>query len=199
MHVIYNTHHAAVSGFQTHPQYIILQQGSRTAISLISFLCPTRFIKTLPSADGQIYTKYCKIYLFFSNKHLPHTADAMPRHHDHATKSHYAPPNPTKQRRHDVRQQKSQPLPRTQQTRPQKKTPPSTEHLTQLATAALLSGLTEAIRSRHKPDQSERVLRAAVGAAAVNVFMSKEDSGASLKSVVGGMLINRLVGPHVKH
>lgn len=73
----------------------------------------------------------------------------------------------------------------------------SNHRLTRVATAAVVSGLTEAVRARHRPDQSSRAVKAAVGAAAMNALVGNDKNrrgGQGLtKSAVGGMLMNRLI------
>lgn len=68
---------------------------------------------------------------------------------------------------------------------------------TQVATAAVVSGLTEAVRARHRPDRSSQAVKAAVGAAAMNALVGNNKNrrgGQGLtKSAVGGMLMNRLI------
>lgn len=72
----------------------------------------------------------------------------------------------------------------------------SEHRLAEAATAALTAGLTEAVRARHNPDRFKRTITAAVGAAAVDAFVSKgkdQKNGRHIaESAVGGLLIDRL-------
>jgi len=70
------------------------------------------------------------------------------------------------------------------------------QHLTEVATAALLAGLTETVRAGHNSNRSRRAVTAAIGAAAVDAFASKGNvrgQGSQItKSLIGGLLIDRL-------
>lgn len=68
--------------------------------------------------------------------------------------------------------------------------------ITEAATAALAAGLTEAVRSRHSRDQSKRAITAAIGAAAVDTFVSNgrdRNKGRHIaESAASGLLIDHL-------
>ncbi|KHO01926.1 uncharacterized protein MAM_00927 [Metarhizium album ARSEF 1941] len=79
----------------------------------------------------------------------------------------------------------------------------SENRVKEAATAALAAGLAEAIKSRHSRDQSKRAITAAVGAAAVDAFVSNgEEHGKGrhiAESAVSGLLIDRLAHGSSKH
>ncbi|KAL6818081.1 hypothetical protein GGI42DRAFT_335 [Trichoderma sp. SZMC 28013] len=72
----------------------------------------------------------------------------------------------------------------------------SEHRLVEVATAALTAGVTEAIRARHDPERSRRAVTAAVSAAAMDAFVSKDDDRKRgrhiVESAVGGMIVDRL-------
>ncbi|UNI22308.1 hypothetical protein JDV02_008207 [Purpureocillium takamizusanense] len=68
------------------------------------------------------------------------------------------------------------------------------------ATAAAAAGLLEAVRARHNPNRSTRAVTAAVGAAAVDVLVSKGEFGKRGRHIaegaIGGLAVDRLAnGP----
>ncbi|KAL7952698.1 hypothetical protein V8C34DRAFT_318822 [Trichoderma compactum] len=78
----------------------------------------------------------------------------------------------------------------------------SEHRLVEVATAALTAGVTEAVRARHDPERSRRAVTAAVSAAAMDAFVSKDDDRKRgrdiVESAVGGMIVDRLANGRSK-